>query len=251
MSVEAPNHIKYASPSTPSPLPKEGEGLTFWGLLNRAKHQLTPTTTPPSSPKTNTRWLAYQGATNQNNDAAKQQMRALHSHGLLKFTHIQSNQADGLTDVLQTLKQTPKIKHLVLRHSSLQNHHLRTMSEVLKQNNGLAWLVLDHNAIDDRGIRHLSDGLKKTSSIRHVVLSHNHIAESGAKALSHALRVNSSIETLWLDHNAIGYNGAKQLVLAAATHPNLTTIGLKNTGLSSQEKHALINNCPPHLRLCV
>ncbi len=251
MSVEAPNHITYTSlQDSSSSLPTSGEGATFLGLLNHAQHQLNPIT-PPSSPKTNTRWLAYQGASDQNNDSAKQQMRALHNNGLLKFTHIQSSQAHGLTDVLQTLKQTPKIKHLVLRYSSLNHDHLRTMSEVLKQNNGLAWLVLDHNAIDDRGIRHLSEGLKQTSSIRHVVLSNNHITESGAEMLSHALRANASIETLWLDHNAIGYDSAKQLVLAAATHPKLTTIGLKNTGLSSQEKRALISECPPHLRLLV
>ena len=251
MSVEAPNHIKYVSPASQLPLEQASDGDIFRGIFDNAKHQVIPTTTPPSSPKADTSWLAYQGATDQNNDSAKQQMRALHNNGLLKFTHIQSSQAHGLTDVLQTLKQTPKIKHLVLRYSSLNHDHLRTLSEVLKQNNGLAWLVLDHNAIDDRGIRHLSDGLKKTSSVRHVVLSHNHITESGANALAHALRANASIETLWLDHNAIGYEGVNQLLLAAKTHPKLTTIGLENTGLSPHKKRALIKGCPPHLRLCV
>jgi len=249
MSVEAPNHIKLGSNGVAiTPIQPNDTGL-FSALFNQASNNIAPQ--PPQSPKISTVWFEFHGASNQNKDAALETMGSLKQNALLKFSHVSNSQHQALTDVLQQLKSTDKVKHLIIRQSNLQHHHLQTIGEVLKQNNGLAWLVLDHNKIDDRGVRHLADGLKENNTVKHVVLSHNMIQNEGAESMAHAILKNSSIETLWLNQNHIGDEGVRRLLSAANKSGNIKVVDVSNNQTSYQEKQCILNNNEWNTRIYV
>ena len=247
MSVEAPNHIKLGSSGVAvTPIQPNDTGL-FSALFNQASNNIM--VHPPESPKASTRWFEFHGASNQNKNAVLEKMGSLKQNALLKFSHVSDAQHQALTDVLQQLKSTDKVKHLIIRQSQLQLHHLQTIGEVLKQNNGLAWLVLDHNKIDDRGVRHLADGLKENNSVKHVVLSHNMIQNDGAKDLALAIHEHSTIESLWLKNNHIGDEGVGLLLNAADKHASMKVLDMSQNNISYQETQSILNNNDWRIRI--
>lgn len=249
MSVEAPNHIKLGADGVPVTTIQPNDTGLFSALFNQASNNIA--VHPPESPKASTMWFEFHGASNQNKDAALETMSFLKQNALLKFSHVSDSQHQALTDVLNALKSTNKVKHLIIRQSQLQHHHLQTIGEVLKQNNGLAWLVLDHNKIDDRGVRHLADGLKENNTVKHVVLSHNMIQNEGAESMAHAILENSSIETLWLNQNHIGDEGIRRLLSAANKRGKMKVVDVSNNQTSYQEKQFILNNNEWNTRIYV
>jgi hypothetical protein len=249
MSIEAPNPIKFSPQRVAPPTESPTQSSCFKHLFDKASS--TFSATPPESPQKNTQWLAYHGATTDKLPNTLKDMDNIRDHGLLKFSHITNQQQAPLHEVLKKLQTTPNVNHLIIRHSSLHHHNLRTISEVLKLNNGLAWLVLDHNKIDDKAVSHLANGIKESKGLKHLVLSNNHISTEGATALIDAISKNTHIKTLWLDHNQINNNSALQLINSLKGHPTLTTIDLRKNAISPPEGNIIRDRINAPMRVYI
>ena len=244
MSVEAPNNIKFQSPSTiKNTTVPSADAQAFQQYFQSEATQYTPRTEHyPKSPKQNTTWLEYEGGSEKNSADALKKMGALTNDGLLKFTKVSANQA-SLDGVLNGLKSAKNMRHLIIRQSSLSHHHVQTVAKVLQLNDGIAWLVLDHNKIDDRGVQQLSDGLTGNHGVRHVVLADNAFGDDGARALARAIKTHPSIETLWVQGNRIGDVGAESIINMIEDHPTLTTIDIRGNQMSESKKDLLKKVC--------
>ena len=244
MSVEAPNNIKFQSPSTKKNTTiQSSDAQAFQQYFQSETTQYTKRTEhSPKSPRQNTTWLEYEGADEKNSADALKKMGTLTNDGLLKFSKVASNQS-SFDRVLTGLKSSPNMRHLIIRHSSLSNHHIQTVAKVLQLNDGIAWLVLDHNKMDDRGVQQLAEGLKNNHGVKHVVLADNAFGDEGAVALAQAIKQHPCVETLWVQGNAIGDNGGEALARAIDDHPTLTTVDIRDNQLSESKKEMLKKVC--------
>lgn len=244
MSVEAPNNIKFQSPKKNNELQKKPADphafkqlfqTQFSRYAQRSDHS-------PKSPKNGTFWMEYPSADQKNIEDALNKITSLKQDGLLKFTNIKPNQLTFI-EVLKGVQDSSRVKHLIIRQSSLSDHHIQTISKVLQLNDGIAWLVLDHNKIDDRGVRHLAHGLANNLEIKHVVLSDNEIGDDGAVALSQSLKHHPNVESLWLQGNDIGDLGAESLIQMTNESQTLHTIDLRDNKISSNKREMIQMVC--------
>tara|TARA_Y100001935_G_scaffold251096_2_gene252357 strand:- start:4794 stop:5555 length:762 start_codon:yes stop_codon:yes gene_type:complete len=244
MSVEAPNNIKFQSLQSINVPPKkttDPHGFRQLFETQSSKYEQRPDHSP-KSPKNGTFWMEYPSADQKNIEDALSKITSLKQDGLLKFTNIKPNQLT-FSEVLKGVEDNSRVKHLIIRQSSLSDHHIQTISKVLQLNDGIAWLVLDHNKIDDRGVRYLAHGLANNLEIKHVVLADNDIGDDGAVALSQSLKHHPNVESLWLQGNDIGDVGAESIINMIEDHPTLRTIDIRDNQMSESKKNLLIKVC--------
>ena len=233
MSVEAPNNIKFQSPLNPSKTAKSPSDISAFQELfySQSSQYKKREDFSPRSPKQRTLWMEYPSGDHQHIESALKQMTSLKQDGLLKFTNIKSHH-HSFNSVLNGVQQTPTMRHLIIRQSSLSHHHLQTVAKVLQLNDGIAWLVLDHNKIDDRGVREIADGLSANKGIKHVVLSDNLIKDDGAMSVAQSLKKHPNVESLWLQGNQISDNGVEAICQLVENHSTLKTIDLRDNQIS-------------------
>lgn len=244
MSVEAPNNLKFQSLQSINLPPKkttDPHGFRQLFQTQSSKYEQRPDHSP-KSPKNSTFWMEYPSADQKNIEDALSKITSLKQDGLLKFTNIKPNQLT-FSEVLKGVQDNSRVKHLIIRHSSLSDHHIQTISKVLQLNDGIAWLVLDHNKIDDRGVRHLAHGLANNLEIKHVVLADNDIGDDGAVALSQSLKHHPNVESLWLQGNDIGDLGAESLIQMMDESQTLETIDLRDNKISSKKREMIEMVC--------
>jgi hypothetical protein len=243
MTVEAPNNIKFQSHQTTKISSKTTtDSHAFKQLFQAQSSKYEKKDYSPKSPKTGTFWMEYPSGHQKHIEDALSKITALKQDGVLKFTNIKPNQL-RFSDVLNGLQDRSQVKHLIIRQSSLSDHHIQAISKVLQLNDGIAWLVLDHNKIDDRGVRHLAHGLDKNTKIKHVVLSDNDIGNEGAMAISKALKTHPNVQSLWLQGNNIGDLGAESLMQMISESQTLKTIDVRDNDITPNKMGMIQRLC--------
>ena len=168
--MEAPNQIKFQPPVTDIPLanrPKESAQFSL--LFNQANHQYAASSSDysPASPKHGVMWLEVNQKTPYGD--VKQQLAQLNQPGLLKMSHLKSNDV-AFKPIMFEAKNNRNLKHLIIRHSNLHQHQIDLIAKVLKLNDGIAWLVLDHNEIDDKDVKKIGDSLNTSANFSVIVV---------------------------------------------------------------------------------
>ncbi|MGA0242198.1 MAG: leucine-rich repeat domain-containing protein [Candidatus Marinamargulisbacteria bacterium] len=244
--MEAPNRIKL-TPLPPtgssSPLAGSQDAHTFRQLLAHAAHpfEASPTEhSPPTSPKKGIVWFEMDAKTPDN--TTPQQMKQLTTPGLLKWVNV-SPQTHGFNDVMTTVKQSPHMRHLILRRSNLHAHQMATVARVLTLNDGMAWLVLDHNQLNDTQLGAFTDALESSQGLTHMVLSNNRIGDGGVRQLMAKLPQLPTLKTLWLSNNQISDLAIPDVLQAIKDHPTIETVALDGNRLSLNGKKQLFTAC--------
>jgi hypothetical protein len=240
--MEAPNQIKFQPPVTDIPLanrPKDSAQFSL--LLNQANHQYASSSSDysPDSPKNGVVWLEVNQKTPYGD--VKQQLAQLNQPGLLKMSHLKSNDV-SFKPIMFEAKNNRNLKHLIIRHSNLHQHQVDLIAKVLKLNDGIAWLVLDHNEIDDNDVKKIGDSLNSKNQIEHMVLSNNKITDDGINHLLDNLPKLNSLQTLWLNNNFVTDKTIHRLMDYVKNNA-ISTISIENNNLTVESKIKLRQVC--------
>ena len=240
--MEAPNQIKFHTPVSGIPLANSPKDSAQFSLLfNQANHQYASSSSDysPASPKQGVMWLEVNQKTPYGD--IKQQLAQLNQPGLLKMSHLKSNDV-AFKPIMFEAKNNRNLKHLIIRHSNLHQHQIDLIAKVLKLNDGIAWLVLDHNEIDDKDVKKIGDSLNRNNQIEHMVLSSNKISDDGISDLLDNLPKLKSFQTLWLNNNFITDKSLQKLMNFVKNNA-LSTLSIENNDLSNESKLMLREVC--------
>jgi hypothetical protein len=238
--MEAPNRITFQSHSQSYGGKGPHRDTSFYDCMVAAKGVwMDDRTDPPESPRQHVVWIDVMP---QTGTAATAAHIANAGPSVVKCQFI-TQPTPEIDAIMTSVRDNPKVKHMIIRYSTIQDHYAQVVNTVLKNNDGIAWLVLDHNRIDDTTVRRIFKDLPPNRGIEHVVLSHNRITDKGIPALTQAFGQMPRIKTVWLDHNDVSDGGAGKLVAAFNETSPLQTLDLRRNRLTKAVSGSFIRRC--------
>lgn len=147
-------------------------------------------------------------------------------------------------DLLDQISSSdPNLRGVWLQAKSLNDEHIKQLSEALIRNKNIAEVWLPSNHITDEGAGHIAHMLKFNKSIKELFLGSNDIGPKGAAALASAIaRGNTTLVALGLGDNHIGVEGAGAFAAALRHNHCLHTLDVKNNGIPKRSSiRSLLN----------
>jgi len=106
----------------------------------------------------------------------------------------------SLEHVVKYLKCHPNIMDIDLSHNSLNDSHMKVLTEYITQKKRkLHGINLSYNHIGNEGAKEIIDLFNKDAEISNIDLSHNNIGSENFKTMMHSLRTNLVVRKLYLN----------------------------------------------------